>query len=333
MHHEKSELGKEKYQIEVGIRKLVKEKNEKDTELIQLREKEQELISTSGTSVDRMKSYDSEIDELTTKINKLTKEYNDRERSADRIDRDLDDLRQKESGIRGLLSKFGFNENIEVFDVDSSVIALEKEQTRLNSSLNTGAPAQYVEVSNGYRSSSSKKNLLEKERNSIVAFIESVEKDKRQTFLNAFDTADKEIRDIFTKMTGGNAWLELENEDDIFSTGLNYIIQFQNKPKRESTSISGGEKSLAAVVFVLALQRLNPSPFYLFDEADQNLDAPNAEKLSTILKERSEGSQFLMVSLKDSVVEKAKLIYGVFPKNGVSHVVKYKDKTMPQIIS
>ena len=78
---------------------------------------------------------------------------------------------------------------------------------------------------------------------------------------------------------------------------------------------------------------MNPSPFYLFDEADQNLDAPNAEKLSKILKERSEGSQFLMVSLKDSVVEKAKLIYGVFPKNGVSHVVKYKDKTMPTITS
>ena len=132
-------------------------------------------------------------------------------------------------------------------------------------------------------------------------------------------------------MTGGNAWLELENEDDIFSTGLNYIIQFQNKPKRESTSISGGEKSLAAIVFVLALQRLNPSPFYLFDEVDAALDAPNAEKLSNIIKERSEGSQFLMVSLKDSVVEKAKLIYGVFPKNGVSNVVKYKDKTMPSI--
>ena len=35
-----------------------------------------------------------------------------------------------------------------------------------------------------------------------------------------------------------------------------------------------------------------------------------------------------MVSLKDSVVEKAKLIYGVFPKAGVSNVVKYKDKRM-----
>jgi len=331
LHHEQSELKQERYRLEVDIRQLVKEKLKTNKELIQLRGKEQELISTSGTSVDKMKSYDNDIDELTSKINSLTKEYNIRERNTDRIDRDLDDLKQKESGIRAVLDKFGFDETIEIFEVDSAVTSLDKEQTRLNSSLNAGSPVQYVEVSNGYRSSSSKKNLLEKERNSIVAFIESVEKDKRQTFLNAFDTVDKEIRDIFTKMTGGNAWLELENEDDIFSTGLNYIIQFQNKPKRESTSISGGEKSLAAIVFVLALQRLNPSPFYLFDEVDAALDAPNAEKLSNIIKERSEGSQFLMVSLKDSVVEKAKLIYGVFPKNGVSHVVKYKDKTMPSI--
>ena len=205
---------------------------------------------------------------------------------------------------------------------------MEKEQERLGSSLNSGSPLQYVQVSVGYKTSSDHKNTLQEERNKIVAFIESVEKDKRQTFLDAFDTVDKEVRDAFSKMTGGNAWLEIENEDDIFASGLNYLLQFPNKPKRESTSISGGEKSLAATVFVLALQKLNPSPFYMFDEVDAHLDAPNAEKLSKIIKERSEGSQFIMVSLKDSVVERAKLIYGVFPKHGVSHVLKYKDKRM-----
>ena len=85
------------------------------------------------------------------------------------------------------------------------------------------------------------------------------------------------------------------------------------------------------MVFVLALQKLKPSPFYLFDEIDAHLDAPNSERLSKIVEERSNGSQFIMVSLKDSVVEKAKLIYGVFPKNGVSNVVTYKDKRVPSI--
>ena len=250
------------------------------------------------------------------------------------LKRDLAEIKNDESSLKKILNAFGFDESIETFDVEPSIEMLEKEQSSLATSLNAlYAPQRYVEVSTGYRSMSSRKNELEAERNAVVSFIEGIEKDKRQTFLDAFDTVDNEIREIFTKMNGGNAWLELENEDDIFNAGISYFIQFPNKPKRESTSISGGEKTLAAVVFVLALQRLKPSPFYLFDEIDAHLDAPNAESLAKIVEERSKGSQFIMVSLKDSVVEKAKLIYGVYPKNGVSHVVTYKDKRLPAMVT
>jgi len=325
---EYSSIKEEKYHLEVNVRKKEKERSIADEELVKLRQEEQDLISTSGSSVEKMKEFDDGIEKLHNQERDITREIGTRERKSDSLNRDLSEITQKESKIKAMLSTFGFDATIEVFDVTSLISSLEHEQNRIRSSLNAGAPSQFSEISFGYRTASSNKNILEQERNKIVAFIESVEKQKRQTFLDAFDTVDKEIRDAFSKMTGGNAWLELENEDDIFASGLNYIIQFPNKPKRESTSISGGEKTLAAIVFVLALQKLNPSPFYLFDEVDAHLDAPNAAKLSKIIKERSIGSQFLMVSLKDSVVEKAKLIYGVFPKNGVSNVVKYKDKRM-----
>ena len=328
LRHTVSSMDQEKYHLEVDIRRSTKEKETTETELVRLRDDEQKLISTSGTSVEKMTEFDNSLESLNSKERDSTKEITLRERNTDALNRDLTDLRQKESKITSLLATFGFDNTIEVFDVESTISSLESEQNRIKNSLNAGAPSQYVEVSNGYKSSSSKKNMLEKERNTIVAFIESVEKDKRQTFLDAFDTVDTQVKDAFSKMTGGTAWLELENEDDIFNSGLNYLIQFPGKPKRESTSISGGEKTLAATVFVLALQKLNPSPFYMFDEVDAHLDAPNAEKLSNIIKERSEGSQFIMVSLKDSVVEKARLIYGVFPKHGVSHVIKYKDKRL-----
>ena len=328
LQHSVSTMSQEQYHLEVEIRHSTKEKETAEGELVNLRDEEQQLIETSGTSVDRMQEFDTSLENLNSKEREQTKEISQRERSTDALNRDLTELRQKESKITSLLATFGFDVTIEVFNVESTISSLESEQSRIKNSLNAGAPLQYVQISNGYKSSSSKKNMLEKERNTIVAFIESVEKDKRQTFLDAFDTVDTQVKDAFSKMTGGTAWLELENEDDIFNSGLNYIIQFPGKPKRESTSISGGEKTLAATVFVLALQKLNPSPFYLFDEVDAHLDAPNAEKLSNIIKERSEGSQFIMVSLKDSVVEKARLIYGVFPKHGQSYVVKYKDKRL-----
>ena len=330
LHEEEASLVFQKQELKDKIQTLDQEKRSKKEILEKLREKEQELISTSGSSIGQIKEYDDKLKVLSDKNQLHTKEVNSLERQSDSLNRDLSDLVETETRLQKLLETFGFDANMETFDVEPIVQGLSAELNALNA-LNAKAPETYLEVSYGYRSMSTRKNSLEEERNSIVKFIEGIEKDKRQTFLNAFDVVDKEIRLIFNKMTGGNAWLELQNEDEIFTSGISYLIQFKNKPKRESTSISGGEKTLAAIVFVLALQKLKPSPFYLFDEVDAHLDAPNAEKLSNILEERSKESQFIMVSLKDSVVNKAKLIYGVYPKNGVSHVVIYKDKRMPSV--
>ncbi|MHA7647537.1 AAA family ATPase [Nitrosopumilus sp. S4] len=330
LRDEENSLTLERQELETKIGELEIQKESKTEILVKLREQEQELISTSGSSIGQLKEFDDKLKVLTEKDRELTKQINILERQSDSLNRDLHDLIENESKLQQILSTFGFTKDMETFDVDSIVQGLTTELNSLNA-LNAKAPETYLEVSYGYRSMSTRKNSLEEERNSIVKFIEDIEKDKRQTFLDAFDKVDKEIRLIFNKMTGGNAWLELQNEDDIFNSGISYLIQFPNKPKRESTSISGGEKTLAAIVFVLALQKLKPSPFYLFDEVDAHLDAPNSERLANILEERSKESQFIMVSLKDSVVQRAKLIYGVFPKNGVSNVVTYKDKRMPSV--
>ncbi len=330
LNDEEASLNLEFQESETKIQELEKQKESKNHALVILREKEQELISTSGSSIGHLKEFDDKLKILSENDRDLTKKINTMERQSDSLTRDLHDLIDKETKLQQLLAAFGFDKNMETFDVESIVQGLTSELSSLNA-LNAKAPETYLEVSYGYRSMSVRKNSLESERNSIVKFIEDIEKDKRQTFLDAFDKVDKEIRLIFNKMTDGNAWLELQNEDGIFNSGISYLIQFPNKPKRESTSISGGEKTLAAIVFVLALQKLKPSPFYLFDEVDAHLDAPNSERLAKILEERSKESQFIMVSLKDSVIQKAKLIYGVFPKNGVSHVVTYKDKRIPSV--
>lgn len=81
---------------------------------------------------------------------------------------------------------------------------------------------------------------------------------------------------------------------------------------------------MAAIIFLLALQSLKPSPFYLMDEVDAHLDAQNTERLSKVLLERSRDSQMLMVTLKDATVAKASMIYGVYSQDGVSQVIRYK---------
>ncbi len=307
--------------------------------LVRLRQREQDLVSSSGTSVPRLREYDLELGRLNEEDRSLSREISKLERRADSLSRDLADLgaaRDREAAVLAAAGPAAAAEAERLAregggpDAGKVLAALEAEMRSMGG-LNARAPQAYAEASGGYRSMSARKNSLEAERNKIVRFIEGVERDKRQTFLDAFDRVDGEIRSTFSRMTGGSAWLELQNEDDIFNSGISYMIQFQGKKKRTSASISGGEKTLAAIVFVLALQRLKPSPFYLFDEVDAHLDAPNAERLARILEERSRESQFLMVSLKDSVVMKAKLIYGVYPRDGASQVVTYKDRRLPSM--
>lgn len=331
LHEEQSRLNHEKHDLEVELRAMTKEKETADAALVSLREKEQQLISTSGTSVSTLKEYDTKLKDLYDAERSLTKEINNFERQSDSLSRDVRDLTENEVKIRATLRSYGYDELLETFDVDEILARLEAEKKGLSGTLNTKAPEAYVEISNGYRSMSTRKNELEEERNSIVRFIEAIDKDKRQTFLEAYDKVDQDIRKVFNTMTGGNAWLEIQNEDDIFNSGISYLIQFPDKQKRESTSISGGEKTLAAITFLLALQTLKPSPFYLLDEVDAHLDALNTERLSKILVERSAGNQIIMVTLKDSTVQKAQLIYGVYPRNGVSQVVTYKQSEAQQV--
>ena len=331
LSQEQSTLNPEKYDLEVESRSMAKEKEKVDLILVSLREKEQQLISTSGTSVSAFKEYDAKLKDLSDGEKTVTKEINNFERQSDSLSRDMKDLTENEVKIRDDLSSFGYHEILETFDVDQMLSTLESERKGLGGSLNTKSPEQYVEISDGYRSMSTRKNELEEERNSIVKFIEEVDKNKRQTFLESYDKVDKDIREVFHKMTGGNAWLEIQNEDDIFTSGLSFLVQFPDKQKRESTSISGGEKTLAAITFLLALQTLKPSPFYLLDEVDAHLDAQNTARLSKILEERSKDSQMIIVSLKDSTVQKASLIYGVFSKNGASQVVSHKLSNVQQV--
>lgn len=300
-----------------------------DGNLKTLRQTQQQMLETSRQSSSRLRSCESALDGLRKRERTLAGEGAQMQRRRDSLERDMADCRAATSRITESLPTRP-DPSLPLDTDPAPFIAALRDEMESLPPLNANAPATYAKVTSEYRSMSERKNSLEQERNRIVAFIEEVERDKRQTYLDAFDTVDKEIRSIFDRMSGGSAWLELEDEDDVFGSGIRYMVQFPGKSKRTSTSISGGEKTLAAVVFVLALQKLKPSPFYLFDEVDAHLDAPNSERLARILEERARDNQFIMVSLKESVVQKAGLIYGVYPKKGLSQVVSYRDRRLRQ---
>ena len=201
---------------------------------------------------------------------------------------------------------------------------LNSEHDLLRNNVNFNADKNYREIFENYKYSSVRKNELEKERNAIVTFIETIDTEKRKVFMEAFERIDKELRIIFTKITGGNAWLEIEKPDSIFDSGVFLMAQFPGKLPRDSSSVSGGEKTMSAISFILAIQAVFPSPFYVFDEVDAHLDSVYSGKFAGILAERCGYSQIIIVSLKDTVVSKATSVIGVYMTQGSSRVIRYK---------
>ena len=84
---------------------------------------------------------------------------------------------------------------------------------------------------------------------------------------------------------------------------------------------SGGERSVSAVSFIFALKEFTPASFYVLDEIDAHLDAYHTSKLAELLLEESERIQFIVITLKPEMVNRAQRVYGVYERNGVSNVV------------
>jgi chromosome segregation protein len=288
------------------------------------RDREQQGIDSAGTSVGKLQVYEQKIKGLKENERKLSKENSSLEKDIALVAKDISDLNSEESSLINALKLLGYEDLLEAFDVDAIIGELSAEFDTLKTRINLLAGDTYVEVIEGYRGMSNKRNLLEAERHSIVLFIEEIVTEKKNVFTEAFEKVDKNLRQTFSEVTGGNAWLEVENKEDEFSGGIMLMVQFHGKPGRESTALSGGEKTMAAIIFLLALQSLKPSPFYLMDEVDAHLDAQNTERLSKVLLERSKDNQMLMVTLKDATVAQAGMIYGVYAQDGVSQVIRYR---------
>ena len=94
----------------------------------------------------------------------------------------------------------------------------------------------------------------------------------------------RHFSDIFERIVpGGRAELMLtgnvqegsDQEKLEAASGLSTSVSFSSDSAamKNMEQLSGGQKTVVALTFILAIQKCDPSPFYLFDEVDAALDA------------------------------------------------------------
>jgi chromosome segregation protein len=312
--------------LESEVKEAIQEKVTLESELSKLENSKEELTRSVLTAREESKKFTDQIDDVDKQLHRIDDEYEHAERLLNQLQLNLQTLQMQLDQRRSQLKEFGYEEPLVVAPdqleaTESSLKLMRYELERLGA-VNQLALAHYAEQIARYKELSVRMNELEKEKQSIIAFMEEIEHKKRQVFMEAFNKINGNFSKYFLKLTDtGEASLQLESPEEPFTGGIDMIVQFPGKPPILISGASSGERSVAAVAFLFAIQDFMPTAFYLLDEVDAHLDAFHVAKLSDLLVEESAKSQFIIITLKPEIANKAQRVYGIYEHKGVSHVV------------
>ena len=166
---------------------------------------------------------------------------------------------------------------------------------------------------------------LKKSKSDLLTIIDDVDRLVQEAFEEAWADTARHFEHVFSVLfPGGEGRLVLTDPDSMLDTGIEIEARpAGNKVKRLSL-LSGGERSLAALAFLVAIFKARPSPFYVMDEVEAALDDINLSRLLEIFKELRATSQLIVITHQKRTMEIADALYGVTMRDGVTRVVSQR---------
>jgi len=324
-----SKVKQQQKKMEKEVSEALKERESLKKELQELEKSRVELSKAIFSAREESKKFTTRIDAIDGELRGLDTEYEQAEILLNQLQLNVQSFNLQLQQHQNQLRQFGYEQALEttekqVEEAETSIRMMQFELERIGG-INQLAVSHYEEQISRYRELSLRLNELEREKQAIVQFMDEIEAKKRKVFMEAFEKINSNLQIYFAKLTGeGTAVLQLEDPDEPFHGGIDMLVQFPNKPSIVVSGASGGERSVSAVAFIFALKDFTPSSFYILDEVDAHLDAFHVSKLADLLLEEAGKIQFIVITLKPEMVNKAQKVYGVYERNGVSSVISAK---------
>ncbi|RMB59801.1 chromosome segregation protein SMC [Tessaracoccus antarcticus] len=167
---------------------------------------------------------------------------------------------------------------------------------------------------------------LKRTRADLLELIDEVDRRVKEVFEAAYRDVETTFVDVFSRLfPGGEGRLVLTDPGDWLTTGVDVEARPAGKQVKRLSLLSGGERSLVAVAFLVSLFIARPSPFYILDEVEAALDDANLGRLLTIYEELRANSQLLIITHQKRTMEIADSLYGVTMRgDGISTVVSQR---------
>lgn len=226
---------------------------------------------------------------------------------------------------------------------DLSMGVLMKKLKKVNhglqkySHVNKKALDQFLSFTEQRESLTRRREELDSGAEAIRNLIESLDQRKDEDILRTYRGVTKFFCEVFSELVpGGKASLIMKKSSGdadmqdgeeaeasrIKYTGVGMKVSFSTTGKAyKIQQLSGGQKSIVALSLIFAIQRLDPAPFYLFDEIDANLDATHRQAVANLIRKQSlSGTQFVTTTFRPEFVHAGDMWYGVTHKRKVSSI-------------
>ena len=167
---------------------------------------------------------------------------------------------------------------------------------------------------------------LRRTRKDLMDIVEEVDRRVEEVFAAAYVDVERTFNDVFPRLfPGGEGRLVLTEPGQWLTTGVDVEARPAGKKVKRLSLLSGGERSLVAVAFLVSLFIARPSPFYILDEVEAALDDANLGRLLGIYEQLRENSQLLVITHQKRTMEIADALYGVTMRgDGVSTVISQR---------
>ena len=166
---------------------------------------------------------------------------------------------------------------------------------------------------------------LKQSKADLLRIVTDVDRLVEEAFASAFAQTREQFEHVFGVLfPGGAGDLVLTDPEDMLATGIEIEARPAGKKVKRLSLLSGGERSLAAIAFLVAIFKARPSPFYVMDEVEAALDDVNLSRLLAIFKELQETSQLIVITHQKRTMEIADALYGVTMRDGVTTVVSQR---------
>lgn len=332
LSEELENLNEVKQQLQKSLDQVVKQTQEKNLELKKIDDSLAKADENQRKLLRLFENFQKNSEKYLSRRSLLSKRRDDSQKKI----RELGALPEE---------AFEYDQNISSDDLLKKLTKVIKDLERF-SNVNRKALEQYLTFTKQRDGLVSRRKELDKSEESILELINVLKSRKESAIQKTFNQVSVAFSEVFEKLVpNGHGELVMQSapstqtqtqqnkedeesdeemQDDSIEnyTGVSIRVSFNSKHDEQQRieQLSGGQKSLCAIALILAIQKSDPAPFYLFDEIDANLDTQYRTAVANLIHDLSQNAQFICTTFRPEMLQVANKFFGVMFNNKISTI-------------